>query len=185
MSTTADFRNGLHIRLEGEIFYILEFLHVKPGKGGAFVRTKLKNIRNGAVVEKTFRAGMKVDKIRLERRPMQYLYREGDQYIFMDQSSYEQISLSEKFMGDGLRFLKEAMNVEILFAEVEAVGVEFTTFAELKVVETDPGVKGNTASGGTKPAKVETGAVITVPLFIQEGDTVKIDTRTGEYIGRV
>ncbi|MCH7760586.1 elongation factor P, partial [candidate division TA06 bacterium] len=177
--------NGLHIRLDDEIFSILEFLHVKPGKGGAFVRTKLKNIRNGAVVEKTFRAGMKVDKIRLERRPMQYLYREGDQYIFMDQSSYEQISLSEKFMGDGLRFLKEAMNVEILFAEVEAVGVEFTTFAELKVVETDPGVKGNTASGGTKPAKVETGAVITVPLFIQEGDTVKIDTRTGEYIGRV
>jgi elongation factor P len=170
--------------LDGQIFTIVEFQHVKPGKGGAFVRTKLKNLYNGSIVDRTFRAGVKIEPVRLERRSMQYLYRDGEHFVFMDQGNYEQIFLSENIIGDTSQFLKESMKVDILFVEKESVGIELPIFAELKVVETDPGVKGDTASGGTKPATVETGAVITVPLFIQEGDVVKIDTRSGEYIER-
>jgi elongation factor P len=185
VATTADFRNGLNMRLDGQIFTIIEFQHVKPGKGGAFVRTKLKNLYNGSVVERTFRAGVKIEPVRLERRSMQYLYRDGEHFVFMDQGNYEQTFLSEDIIGDASQFLKESMKIDLLLVDKDSVGIELPIFAELKVVETDPGVKGDTASGGTKPATLETGAVITVPLFVQEGDVIKIDTRSSEYIERV
>jgi elongation factor P len=185
VATTADFRNGLNMRLDGQIFTLIEFQHVKPGKGAAFVRTKLKNLYNGSVVERTFRAGVKIEPVRLERRSMQYLYRDGEHFVFMDQGNYEQTFLSEDIIGDASQFLKESMKIDLLLVDKDSVGIELPIFAELKVVETDPGVKGDTASGGTKPATLETGAVITVPLFVQEGDVIKIDTRSSEYIERV
>jgi len=185
MATTADFRNGMNLVIDGEIFSIVEFLHVKPGKGGAFVRTKLKNLRTGAVIDRTFRAGERVEEARVEEKEMQYLYRSGDLHYFMDMSTYDQIAISESVLGDQLRFLKETEIVSVLMHDSNPIGIKLPFFVELKVVETDPGVKGDTASGGSKPAKLESGAVIQVPLFINEGDIVKVDTRTGEYIERV
>jgi len=186
MATTADFRNGLVIEMDGQLFTITYFQHVKPGKGGAFVRTKLKNVLTGAVLEKTFRAGERVTDVRLERRPVTYSYSDGHLYHFMDQNTFEMIPLSDEIIGqDQLQYLKENMECEGLIHEGEVLSVELPFFVELEVTETDPGVRGDTAQGGTKPAKLETGAVIQVPLFIEIGDIVKVDRREDKYLTRV
>ena len=182
--STAEFRKGLKIELEGEPYIITDFLHVKPGKGGAFIRTKLKSLVTGNVIDRTFRSGEKVQTPELEEKTMQYLYHEGDTYHFMDSGTYEQFTLSGKLLGEDSNFLQENVEVEILFHNGQPIGVELPLFVELRIVQTEPGVKGDTASGGTKPATVETGAVIQVPLFLNEGDVIKVDTRTGEYIER-
>lgn len=185
MYSTSDFRKGLKIELEGAPCVILDFLHVKPGKGGAFVRTKLKNLITGAVVDHTFRAGEKVDIPDLEEKEMQYMYEMDGSYYLMDTSTYDQIFLTSLQVGDARRFLKEEILLKVLFFRGDAIGVEMPIFVELKIVHTDPGVKGDTASGGTKPAELESGTIIQVPLFLGEGDVIKVDTRTGEYIERV
>lgn len=185
MASTADFRKGLTLRHKGELYTIVEFQHVKPGKGGAFVRTKLKNLETGRVIDQTFRAGEVVETVRLEHRPAQYLYSDGNLHHFMDKKTYEQFSLSPDRIGDNLNYMKENAELEILFADESPVGVELPTYCDLKVVETDPGLKGDTASGGSKPAKLETGLVMSVPLFVQAGDIVRVDTRTGKYLERV
>jgi len=185
MATTADFRNGMAIEVENEPYNIVEFLHVKPGKGQAFVRTKLKNIKTGAVLNKTFKAGEKVNEIKLERIPAEYLYNESDVYYFMNKSSYEHIPLNKSSIEDAVPFLKENLVVNILSADDSPVGIDLPTFVNLKVIETEPGVKGDTVTAATKPAKLETGTTIKVPLFISVGDVVKIDTRTKNYIERV
>ena len=186
MATTADFRNGMTIQLDGTLYTIIYFQHVKPGKGGAFVRTKLKNVLTGAVLERTFRAGERVDEVRLERRPVQYSYSDGDLYYFMDQQTYDMIPLSEKVIGeDQLVYLKEGMECEGLVHNDRIISVELPYFVELKIVETDPGVRGDTATGGTKPAKLETGAVVQVPLFLEEGEVIRVDRREDKYIERV
>ena len=182
--STADFRKGLKIELEGEPYIITDFLHVKPGKGGAFIRTKLKSLVTGNVIDRTFRSGEKVQTPSLEEKTMQYLYHEGDAYHFMDSGTYEQFTLSGELLGSDSNFLQENVEVEILFHNGQPIGVELPLFVELRIVQTEPGVKGDTASGGTKPATLETGAVIQVPLFLNEGDVIKVDTRTGEYIER-
>lgn len=185
MATSNDFYNGMVIRREGKLFAIVEFLHVKPGKGGAFVRSKLKDVRSGRVLDVTWRAGEKVDDVRLERLKTQFLYSD-DLYHFMKLDNYEQIALSVDAIGeDQARFLKDGLEVEMLFDGSEPVIVELPNFVELVISQTDPGVRGDTATGGSKPATLETGAVVQVPLFIQEGETVKIDTRTGTYVSRV
>jgi len=173
------------IRLEGELFTIVEFQHVKPGKGMGFVRTRLKNVRTGAVLDRTFRSGEQVEEVRLERREMQFLYRSDDMLYFMDTETYEQFSVPVEAAGDAVLFLKEGEAASVLMDGDTPVGVEVPYFVELKVVETEPGVRGDTATGGSKPAKLETGLVVQVPLFVEEGDTVKVDTRTREYIERV
>ena len=183
--STADFRKGLKIELEGEPYTIVDFLHVKPGKGGAFVRTKLKSLATGNVIDKTFRSGEKVQSPALDERNMQYLYREGERYHFMDSETYEEFTLTQDQLGEHKAFLGENIEVKVLFHNEQAIGVELPIFVELKIVRTEPGVRGNTASGGSKPANLETGAVIQVPLFLNEGDVIKVDTRTGEYIERV
>jgi elongation factor P len=183
-ASTADFRKGLKIELEGEPYIITDFLHVKPGKGGAFVRTKLKSLVTGNVIDRTFRSGEKVQTPSLEEKTMQYLYHEGDTYHFMDSDTYEQITLAGNVLGEDSNFLQENVEVKILFHNDQPIGVELPFFVELTIVQTEPGVKGDTASGGTKPATVETGAVIQVPLFLNEGDVIKVDTRTGAYIER-
>lgn len=185
MITTAQFKNGLTIEIDGTIYQIVEFQHVKPGKGGAFVRTKLKNFKTGAVIDKTFRAGESVEQAIVNRRPMQYLYNDGVDYHFMDTETYEQISIPQANLIEESKYLKENMNVLIAIHEGQPIGVDLPTAVELEVTHTEPGVKGNTASGATKPATLETGLVIQVPLFINNGDIVKVDTRTGEYITRV
>lgn len=185
MATTADFRNGMTLRVDGDILEIVEFLHVKPGKGGAFVRSKLKNVRTGAVTEKTYRAGEKITEVRLERRSMEYIYKDGDSYVFMDKGTFEQILVPEDYLKDKLSFLKEGTLTTVLYAGEELVGVILPTFCDLVVTTTDPGLKGDTASGGSKPATLETGPVIAVPLFVNEGDVVRVDTRTKEYVERV
>ncbi len=185
MSTTADFRNGMTLRVDGDILEIVEFLHVKPGKGGAFVRSKLKNVRTGAVIEKTYRAGEKVTEVRLDRRSMEYIYKEDNSYVFMDKGTFEQILVPEDYLKDKLSFLKEGTLTTLLYAGEELVGVILPTFCDLVVTTTDPGLKGDTASGGSKPATLETGPVIAVPLFVNEGDVVRVDTRTKEYVERV
>jgi elongation factor P len=182
--STADFRKGLKIELEGEPYIITDFLHVKPGKGGAFIRTKLKSLVTGNVIDRTFRSGEKVETPDLEEKTMQYLYHEGDTYHFMDSATYEQFTLAGNLLGSDSNFLQENVEVKILFHNGQPIGVELPLFVELTIVQTEPGVKGDTASGGTKPATVETGAVIQVPLFLNEGDVIKVDTRTGEYIER-
>lgn len=184
MITTAAFRNGLVIQLDGQLFTIIDFQHVKPGKGGAFVRTKLKNVKTKAVVDKTFRAGEKLEEARLEKRQMQYLYHTGGIYYFMDNETYEQLPIPGEEIGDAQQFLKEGETVSVLTFENRPLAAELPIFVNLKVVETAPGVKGDTATGGTKPATLETGSVIQVPLFIKAGNTVKIDTRTASYIER-
>ncbi|MFI5330597.1 MAG: elongation factor P [Desulfobaccales bacterium] len=185
MYSTAEFKKGLKIEIDGIPYIIVDFQHVKPGKGGAFVRTKLKNLLNGRVVDQTFRSGEKVEKPDLEEKEMQYLYREGDRYCMMDNESYEQIMLTEEQMGDGRLYLIDNLNVEVLFFNKEPLAVELPNFVELAIAQTEPGVKGDTAAGGTKPAVLESGATVQVPLFVNEGDRVKVDTRTGAYIERV
>ncbi len=185
MATTADFRNGMIIDLKGGLYTVVEFLHVKPGKGGAFVRTKLKRLSDGGVLERTFRAGERVEEARVEKRQMQYLYRTEGLYYFMDTSTYDQIPIPSSVLGGEESFLKEGSEVTVLTHKGEAIGVELPIFVELEVIETEPGLKGDTVSGGSKPAKLETGAVIQVPLFVQRGDRVKVDTRGGNYIERV
>lgn len=185
MVSTSDFKNGMTIYVDNVLYQIVEFQHVKPGKGGAFVRTKLRNFKTGAVVDKTFRAGEKFEQAMINRRSMQYLYNDGTDYVFMDTETYEQINLPTEFLGDNTQFLKENMNVLVAMHDGEAIGIELPITVELEVTETDPGLKGDTASGGTKPATLETGAVVQVPLFIKIGDVIKVDTRTGDYITRV
>jgi elongation factor P len=182
--STAEFKKGLKIQFDGEPYSIVDFQHVKPGKGGAFVRTKLKHMRLGRVIDNTFRAGEKVELVDFEEKRMQYLYRD-DRYHFMDLDTYDQISLSAEEVGDAREFLKENIEVEILFINENPVTLELPNFIELQIVKTDPGIRGDTASGGSKPATLESGAVIQVPLFLNEGDVVKVDTRSGDYLGRV
>lgn len=185
MATTADFRNGMTIQLDGSLFTITYFQHVKPGKGGAFVRTRLKNVLTGAVLERTFRAGEKVDEVRLERRAVQYSYTDGQLYYFMDQQTFEMIPLSAEVIGeDQLLYLKENMECEGLVHNDQIISVELPHFVELEIVETDPGVRGDTAQGGSKPAKLETGATVQVPLFLNEGDVIRVDRREDKYLER-
>jgi len=182
--STAEFKRGLKIELDGEPYSIVDFQHVKPGKGGAFVRTKLKHMRLGRVIDNTFRAGEKVELVDFDEKRMQYLYKD-DRYHFMDLDTYDQISLSADEVGEARDFLKENTEVEILFIDSNPVSVELPNFIELAIAKTDPGIRGDTASGGSKPATLETGAVIQVPLFLNQGDVVKVDTRSGDYLGRV
>jgi len=182
--STAEFKKGLRIMYDGNPYTIVDFQHVKPGKGGAFVRTKLKHMRLGKVIDNTFRSGEKVELVDFEEKHMQFLYRD-DRYHFMDTESYEQLSLSPDEIGAARDYLKENTEVDVLYIEGAPVAVELPNFVELAIARTDPGVRGDTAQGGTKPATLETGAVVQVPLFLGEGDTVKVDTRTGEYLGRV
>ena len=185
MADTSDFRNGLIIKFKNDLYSIVEFQHVKPGKGGAFVRSTVRNLRTGRVLENTFRAGEKVETVRVERRKYQYLYSEGDSLVCMDNETYEQINIQKEIFSDGIKFLKESEEVEVLLNGSEIISVEIPIFINLKVVETEPGFKGDTTSGASKPAKLETGAQINVPLFINEGDVLRVDTRTGEYSERV
>jgi len=185
MADTSDFRNGLIIKFKNDLYSIVEFQHVKPGKGGAFVRTTLKNIKTGRVLDNTFRAGEKVDVVKVERKKYQYLYKEADSLVCMDNETFEQINVPVELFGEGVNLIKESAEVDILFNRQEIVDVEIPVFSELKVVETEPGFKGNTATGAVKPAKLETGVTVNVPLFIDVNDVLKIDTRTGEYVERV
>lgn len=183
--STAEFRNGLKIELDGEPYVIVDFQHVKPGKGGAFVRTKIKSLKSGNVIDRTFRSGEKVDNPDLEEKKMQYLYSTGDERVFMDSATYEQVALSEKQLGDSVDYLKENMEIKVLYFRGTPISVELPMFVELKIAQTDPGVRGDTASGGSKPATLESGAVVKVPLYMNEGDIIKVDTRTGTFIERV
>ena len=185
MISAGDFKNGVTLEIEGNIYQILEFQHVKPGKGAAFVRTKLKNIINGGAVERTFRPTEKFPKAHIERKDMQYLYSDGELYHFMDVETYDQIALNEDAIGDSLKFVKENEMVKICSHKGNVFAVEPPLFVELAIIETEPGFKGDTATGATKPATVETGALVYVPLFVEQGDVLKIDTRTGEYLSRV
>ena len=185
MISAGDFRNGVTIEFEGNIYQIIEFQHVKPGKGAAFVRTKLKNIISGGVVEKTFRPTEKCPQAHIDRKDMQYLYNDGDLYYFMDVENYEQIALSADDIGDALTFVKENEMVKVCSHNGSVFAVEPPLFVELEITETEPGFKGDTATGATKPAVVETGATVYVPLFVEQNDVIKIDTRTGEYLSRV
>ena len=182
--SASDFRNGVTIELDGEVYTIIDFQHVKPGKGAAFVRTKLKNIKSGGVVDRTFRPDEKTDRAHVERKDMQYLYNDGDLFYFMDNETYEQIGLSSEQLGDALRFGKENDVVKVLSHNGNIFGVEPPLFVELEVTHTEPGAKGNTATNVMKPATLETGATIMVPLFVEIGTRIKIDTRTGEYLSR-
>ena len=182
--STAEFKKGLKIQFDGQPYTIVDFQHVKPGKGGAFVRTKLKHMRQGRVIDNTFRAGEKVELVDFEDKHMQYLYKD-ERYHFMDTETYDQIYLSAEEVGDARDFLKENTDVDILFIDGSPVTVELPTFMELAITKTDPGIRGDTASGGSKPATLESGAVVQVPLFLNEGDIVKVYTRSAEYLGRV
>ena len=184
MVSAGDFRNGVTLEIDGQVVQILEFQHVKPGKGAAFVRTRLKNIKTGAVVEKTFRPTEKMSKAHIDRMDMQYLYNDGDLYYFMDMETFDMLPISKDLLGDSFRFVKENMVCKINSYKGKIFAVEPPTFVELEVTETDPGFRGDTATNVTKPATLETGAEIKVPLFINEGDRISIDTRTGEYLGR-
>ena len=185
MISTSEFRNGARLEVDGAPFFIVEFQHVKPGKGGAFVRTKLKNLKTGQVLEKTFRSGEKFDEPDLDEREMQFLYASGDSYTLMDTSSYEQFTYQKNQLGDQTGLLKEETVVDVLLYEGNPIAVILPTFLELKVVDTDPGIRGDTAAGGTKPAVVETGATIKVPLYLEVGEMIKVDTRTRAYVERV
>ncbi len=185
MVSAGDFRNGLTIELENNIFQVIEFQHVKPGKGAAFVRTKLKNIKSGGVVEKTFRPTEKCPQAHIEKKDMQYLYTDGELYHFMDQETFDQIALSADQVGDSLKFVKENDVVKILSHNGDVFAMEPPMFVELEITDTEPGFKGDTATGATKPAVVETGATVYVPLFVETGNKISIDTRTGEYLKRV
>ena len=185
MISAGDFRNGITIELDNNIYQIIEFQHVKPGKGAAFVRTKLKNVKSGGVIEKTFRPTEKCPQARIDRKDMQYLYSDGDLFNFMDMENYEQIALNADAIGDTLKFVKENEMVKVCSHNGSVFAIEPPLFVELEITETEPGFKGDTATGGSKPAVVETGATVYVPLFVNQGDVIKIDTRTGEYLSRV
>jgi elongation factor P len=185
MYATSEFKRGLKIELDGAPYVIVEFQHVKPGKGGAFIRTKLKNLLTGKVLDQTFRSGERVKRPDLMEREMQYLYQEGDRFCLMDNENYEQIMLTEEQVGEARLYLADNLDVKVLFFNQQPVAVEVPTFVELEVTQTEPGVKGDTATGGTKPATLESGVTIQVPLFINEGDRLKVDTRTGAYIERL
>lgn len=185
MISASDFRNGITIELDNNVYQIIEFQHVKPGKGAAFVRTKLKNIKSGGVVEKTFRPTEKCPQARIDRKDMQYLYSDGDLFYFMDTETYDQIALNTDTVGDALKFVKENEMCKVCSHNGNVFSVEPPLFVELDITDTEPGFKGDTATGATKPATVETGAVVAVPLFVEQGDKIKIDTRTGEYLSRV
>ena len=185
MISTNQFKNGTHIEVDGTVFRIVEFQHVKPGKGGAFVRSKLKRVDDGAVIDKTFKAGEKFRPVRTETRKMQYLYEAGDSVVLMDNSSYEQIEIPKSTAADALRWVAPNSNVDLLLVDERPAGVQVASAVELTVTETQPGVKGDTASGGgSKPATLETGAVVQVPLFVEQGEKVRVDTRSGEYVSR-
>ncbi|MGI6412493.1 MAG: elongation factor P [Syntrophomonadaceae bacterium] len=185
MISVNDFRTGVTIILDEQAYQVVEFQHVKPGKGAAFVRAKLKNVKQGGIIERTFRGGEKVPRAHLDRREMQFLYHDGQDYIFMDNENYEQIAISADTIGDGVKWLLENMNIGVLFFQGNIIGVDLPNFVEMKVIETEPGVKGDTATGATKNATLETGATVQVPLFVNQGDRLRIDTRTGQYIERV
>ena len=185
MVSAGDFKNGLTVEIEGNIYQILDFQHVKPGKGAAFVRTKLKNIINGGVVEKTFRPTEKFETAHIDRKDMQYLYNDGDLYNFMDMETFDQLAVNADVVGDSLKFVKENETVKVISHQGNVFAIEPPITVELHVIETEPGVKGDTATGATKPATVETGAQIMVPLFVNQDDVLKIDTRSGEYLSRV
>ena len=184
MITAGDFRNGVTFELDGQVFQVVEFMHVKPGKGAAFVRTKLKNVITGATIERTFSPTDKMPEAHIERKDMQYLKNDGDLYYYMEMETYEQGTLGADTGGDSRKFVKENMNVKILSFKGNVFGIEPPTFVELEVVETEPGFRGDTATNTTKPATVETGAIVKVPLFVDKGDVIRIDTRTGEYLER-
>lgn len=184
MISSNDFRTNMTITYEGDAWQIIEFQHVKPGKGAAFVRTKMRNLCTGAVIEKSFNPTEKFENAQIDRREMNYLYESDGQYTFMDNESFEQMELSKEQLGDALNYLIENMTVKIIIYESRILGVELPNTVELKVVETDPGIRGDTATGGSKPAKMETGYIVKVPLFINEGDVLRIDTRSGDYIER-
>lgn len=184
MISSNDFRTGVSIELDGSVWKVVEFLHVKPGKGSAFVRTKLKNVQNGNTVERTFRAGETVPQATLEKSVMQHTYREADQYVFMDMETYEESRLTEEQIGDRVKYLKEGMEVNVVRWQDQVLEVELPNSVVLEITETDPGVKGDTATGGTKPATLETGAQVMVPLFISVGEKIKVDTRNDSYLGR-
>jgi elongation factor P len=183
--STNDLKNGMSLDLPEGLFSVVEFQHVKPGKGGAFVRTKLKNVRTGAVIERTFRADEKVEQAVIDKREMQYLYRDGEQYVFMDNTTYDQLHVDDKTLGDSTKFLKEGDSAVLQMYNGEIVGVDLPAAVELTITETEPGIQGDRVSGAKKPATVETGHVIQVPLFVNIGDKVKVDTRSGDYITRV
>jgi elongation factor P len=182
---TSQFKNGLKIELDGQPFTIVYFQHVKPGKGGAFVRTKVKNLLNGRVVDRTFRSGEKTQLADIEEKTMQYLYHDGENIVFMDESTFDQIPISDDVIGDQIEFLMENMTVDVLFWKGKPVNMQLPNYIEAKVVRSDPGIKGDTSSGASKPATLECGATINVPLFIKEGDVLRVDTRTREYSERV
>jgi elongation factor P len=184
MLSTTDFRRGLKIEMDGIPYEIVEFLHVKPGKGGAFIRTKLKNMINGRVVENTFRSGEKMVKPDLETREMQYLYREGDEFVFMDMESYEQLHVGKDQLGEKSGYLKDGMELSMLMYKAQPLDIDLPASVVLEVTDTEPGVKGDTVSGATKPAVLESGITVNVPLFVNTGDRIKVDTRSGDYIGR-
>ena len=185
MVSAGDFKNGLTIEMDDSVYQIIEFQHVKPGKGAAFVRTKLKNIKSSGVIEKSFRPTEKFEQAHIDRKDMQYLYNDGDLYHFMDSETYDQIALGKDEIGDSLKFVKENETVKVCSHKGSVFAIEPPLTVELAITETEPGFKGDTATGATKPATVETGAVVNVPLFVNQEDTIKIDTRTGEYISRV
>ena len=185
MISTNQFKNGNHIEVDGVVFKILEFQHVKPGKGGAFVRTKLRRAQDGAVIDKTFRAGEKFRPIRTEVRKMQFLYKDGTDAHFMDTESYEQLTVPEEAIADKLRWMRESDEVELLYIDEQPSDVQLSSAVDLEVAQTEPGIRGDTVSGGgTKPATLETGAVVSVPLFVNQGDKVRVDTRSGDYVSR-
>lgn len=184
MISVNEFKNGLTIEVDGELWRVVEFQHVKPGKGSAFVRSKLKNLRTGAVQEKTFRAGEKVNQAQIDRKKMQYLYADGDNYVFMDTNTYEQLELPGSQIEEKLKYMKENMVVSIIMFGTETLGVELPNTVDLEVKETEPGIKGDTSSGGSKPATMETGLVVQVPFFVSEGDVLTINTSDGTYISR-
>jgi elongation factor P len=185
MLSAGDFRNGMTIEIDANVYQIVEFQHVKPGKGAAFVRTKLKDIKNGGVVERTFRPTEKFPQAHIDRKDMQYLYADGDLFNFMDTESYEQVALNKDLVGDALKFVKENEMVKVCSHNGNVFSIEPPLFVELEISDTEPGFKGDTATGASKPATVETGAQVSVPLFVNTGDKIKIDTRTGEYLSRV
>lgn len=185
MISVNDFKTGITVEIDGDLYQVLEFLHVKPGKGAAFVRTKIRNIRTGNVLEKTFRGGEKIKRAHIEHRHVQFTYIDGEMYHFMDMESYEDIAIEKDLIGDDVKWLKDGMECEVSFHEDVAIGIEVPNFVELVVTETEPGFKGDTATGATKPATLETGAVVNVPLFVEIGTKLQIDTRTGEYLRRL
>ena len=183
--STADFKNGMGLKINGKYYTIVEFQHVKPGKGGAFVRYKIRDLKSGRVIDQTCNAGTKFENVQLITKEMQYLYNDGDSFYFMDNETYEQIPVPADFIGDSVKWFKENDNCQLLYADTELLGVQPPMFIEVEITETDPGFKGDTVQGGTKPATIETGAVIQVPMYLNQGERIKVDTRTGKFVSRV